>query len=298
MSGHLRKFRFGGQLFDADAGGAGDQPGVPNRGAVGVGEEPLEGAEGNADLIGGLLLTANAKGFLDPGPARDVRCDGSGVSRLALCVTHGVQTAMRHIWRARAAREVLQLSLSMNGGRINRRPPQAGERKRVQYAMSDVWQVPYPSEISGLTSTYGDPVAVEEEAGKRFAALLREYRLAAKLKQEDVAERSGVSLRTISRWEGGDLRRPELEDVKAVCRVIGLSTVLAGVALGLLAPEDVEHLPEPPPPPDPMQDEAIAILRDPEMPEETKRAALHYLRYLRAQTEREQPGTDEPRAAS
>lgn len=186
----------------------------------------------------------------------------------------------------------------MKPGRIVHTRPQAGERKRVQHVMSDVWQVPYQAEEWSLTSTYGDPVAADEEAGKRFAALLREYRQAARLKQEDVAERSGVSLRTYNRWESGQLSRPEPEDVRRVCRVIGLSTVLAGVALGYLAPEDVEHLPEPPPPADPLRDEAVAIIADPGMPEDTRRAALHYLRYLRAQAETEQPGTDESRAAS
>lgn len=163
--------------------------------------------------------------------------------------------------------------------------------------MSHVWPTPLAADKSDLTSTYRDPVA-EEEAGKRFAALLRKYRLAAKLKQEEVADRSGVPLRTITRWEAGQLSRPEPENVRRVCQVIGLSTVAAGIALGYLSPDDVEYLPEPPPPADPTRDEAIAILRDPRMPEAAQMAALHYLRYLQAQEAQRMPGDDQSRAAS
>ncbi|MGS2615104.1 helix-turn-helix transcriptional regulator [Micromonospora sp. LZ34] len=153
---------------------------------------------------------------------------------------------------------------------------------------------------SRLSSIYGDPVAAEEEGGRRFAALLREYRAAAKLRQEDVAERSGVSLSTINRWERGQVRNPKPEEVQAVCRVLGLSTVAAGIALGYLAPEDTEHLPEPPRRYDATVEEAIAILQDPGMDEQTQYAAMQYLRYLHSRAGAERPGTgeDQSRTAS
>ncbi|MEV2239437.1 helix-turn-helix domain-containing protein [Micromonospora sp. NPDC049891] len=125
--------------------------------------------------------------------------------------------------------------------------------------------------------------AEQNESGKRFARLLREYRAKAGLRQEDVAERSGVSLSTIQRWESGQARNPKPDEVQAVCRVLGLSTVTAGVALGYLSPADVEYLPPPPRPQDPTVGEAISILEDDAMPDEARRAALHYLQYLRFQ---------------
>lgn len=162
--------------------------------------------------------------------------------------------------------------------------------------MSDVWRTPYEPKEWALTSTYGDLVAAaEEEGGRRFAALLREYRSRKQLRQEDVADRSGVSLSTINRWERGLVRNPKPEEMQAVCRILGLSTVAAGIALGYLAPEDVEHLPEPPTPVSPTEEEAMSIIRDPDMSDQAKHNALTYLRFLRAQ---EQPGTEGPRAVS
>ncbi|WP_420329479.1 helix-turn-helix domain-containing protein [Salinispora pacifica] len=51
-----------------------------------------------------------------------------------------------------------------------------------------------------------DLVAAQEHNGRRFARLLRESRTKARLRQEDVVARSGVSLSTIQRWEGGNAR--------------------------------------------------------------------------------------------
>lgn len=148
-----------------------------------------------------------------------------------------------------------------------------------------------------VTSAYGDPVTVAEEGGRRFAALLREYRTAAGLRQEDVADRSGVSLSTINRWERGLVRNPKPDEVQAVCRVLRLSTVAAGIALGYLAPADTEHLPEPPRKFDPTVAKAIAILEDPDMPDDVREAALQVIEVLRANARR--PGTeDRSRAAS
>ncbi|QKW15305.1 helix-turn-helix transcriptional regulator [Verrucosispora sp. NA02020] len=137
--------------------------------------------------------------------------------------------------------------------------------------------------------------AEQNDSGNRFSRLLREYRVRVGLRQEDVADRSGVSLETISRWERGQVTNPKPEQVQAVCRVLGLSTVTAGVALGYLAPADVEHLPPPPRRQDPTVEEAVSILEDPDMPDATKQAALSYLRYLHST----QPGpTTGNRAAS
>lgn len=162
--------------------------------------------------------------------------------------------------------------------------------------MSDVWQMSGVAAIRPLTSAYGDRVAVTREGGERFKQLLKEHRTALGLTQDDVAVQSGVSLSTINRWERGLVHNPEPEQIKAVCRVVRMSTVAAGIALGYLAPEDVEHLPEPPAPTSPTEEEAVAIIRDPNMTDAAKRNALAYLQFLRAQAE--QPGTERSRAAS
>ncbi|MEV5819215.1 helix-turn-helix transcriptional regulator [Micromonospora haikouensis] len=167
--------------------------------------------------------------------------------------------------------------------------------------MSSAWQASDMSIIVALTSAYSDPVAAEEESGQRFAQLLRQHRAKLRLRQEDVAERSGVSLRTISRWETGQVRNPKPEELQAVCRVLGLSTVTATTALGYLAPEDTEHLPEPPPLLAPDVEEAIAILNDPLMSDAARYGALEYLRFLlskaNAVNETPETGTSRPRAS-
>lgn len=164
--------------------------------------------------------------------------------------------------------------------------------------MSDVWRMPHAARINALTSTYGEPVPLDENqttAGRRFGALLRQHRDARGLRQEDVANESGVSLSTINRWERGIVRNPVPTEIKAVCRVVRLRPIAAWIALGALDPEDVEDLPDPLPPASPTEEEAVAIIRDPAMSDEARRNALAYLKYLRAQA---QPGTDESRAAS
>lgn len=161
--------------------------------------------------------------------------------------------------------------------------------------MSDVCDASTMRIIRALTSAYGDPVTAEGEGGRRFAQLLREYRTKSRLRQEDVAERSGVSLATYNRWERGQVVNPKPKEVQAVCRVLGLPTVAAGIALGYLAPEEAEQLPAPPRRFAPEVEEAISILEDPLMSDMAKLGALQYLRFLQsnASAGTETPGTGE-----
>jgi transcriptional regulator with XRE-family HTH domain len=147
--------------------------------------------------------------------------------------------------------------------------------------------------IQALSSTYGDRVA-DDEPGRRFAQLLRSRRAELGLRQEDIAEKSGVSLSTIQRWEAGNVRNPDPAQVQAVCRVLGIRTVDAAVALGYVAAEDTEPAP-PPPIRSPALQELIDMFEDPAVPESMKREALNYLRYLRSQPP---PETGTSRAAS
>jgi transcriptional regulator with XRE-family HTH domain len=172
----------------------------------------------------------------------------------------------------------------------------AGQQKQGRHPMRHTRQASHTRAGKTRQYAYRDPVAAQEQDnGKRFARLLREYRTKAGLRQEDVVTRSGVSLSTIQRWESGNARNPKPDEVQAVCRVLGLSTVAAGVALGYLSPADVEYLPPPPRPQDPTVDEALSILEDPLMSHDAKKAALSYLHYLR---DKQTMQTPEDRAAS
>lgn len=56
-----------------------------------------------------------------------------------------------------------------------------------------------------------------------LGALLRGWRERALLTQEQVAERAGLSVRTIRRLEGGELRRPRSASVRLLATALGLS---------------------------------------------------------------------------
>ncbi|MDB5057900.1 MAG: transcriptional regulator, family, partial [Chloroflexi bacterium] len=56
-----------------------------------------------------------------------------------------------------------------------------------------------------------------------FASLLRNYRLAAGLSQEELAERAGISLQAVSSLERSQRRAPRQETVKGLARALGLN---------------------------------------------------------------------------
>ena len=160
--------------------------------------------------------------------------------------------------------------------------------------MRDVWNRSREAPLGPLTSTYGDRVA-DPEAGRRFGRLLREARERRDWQQQDVVDKSGVSLSTYGRWERGKVENPKPTEVQAVCRVLGIRTIEAALALGYVAQEDTEPLP-PIEQRDPALQELIDMFEDPNIPEATKTAALDYLRYLRNKPQ--PPETGESRAAS
>ena len=91
-----------------------------------------------------------------------------------------------------------------------------------------------------------------------FAAVLRQFRLAAALSQEDLAERAGMSLRGLSDLERGVRRSPYLATVRQLADALGLSPsdrqdLLAAARAGPLSKPDVATglqaaLPRPPAP--------------------------------------------------
>lgn len=166
--------------------------------------------------------------------------------------------------------------------------------------MNHIRRTPHQTHSTALTSTYGDQVADDNEDTpdmRRFGALLKQYRLAAGLTQEDVAERSGVSLNSINRWERGLITNPFPRQVKAVCRAIRLNPVHAWLSLGGLDPQDVDT-PEAPKPRNPKIEEAIAVLEDDRISEEAKFGARQYLLWVRDTALQPPNDGKSPRAAS
>ena len=131
------------------------------------------------------------------------------------------------------------------------------------------------------TSIYSDPMPPSvppSDHGHDWAKLLLAARKRKGLTQEDVADLSGVSRRTLTRWEGGNAEKTHPAGVRAVCQTLGIHLADAAVALGYL-----DHEPSTDPPPDPTLEEITAMWRDPRVPDSVKWEGLRYLQYLWSQ---------------
>lgn len=111
----------------------------------------------------------------------------------------------------------------------------------------------------------------KDPIGVAFAALIRDARRRRGWTQERLAEESGVGLSTILRWESGRTTQPLSQQVRAVCRVLGIDPRESAVALGYVTREEI-GLPPPPPPMqlDPSDQEIVDLLRDPTVPRDIK----------------------------
>src|SRR5690348_18341508 len=91
---------------------------------------------------------------------------------------------------------------------------------------------PEPPASGGMLATLMPGANSKEQVG--FGAVLRDYRVAAGLTQEALAERAGLSPRGISDLERGARTRPYLATVRRLGEALGLSDadlrVLQGAA--------------------------------------------------------------------
>jgi transcriptional regulator with XRE-family HTH domain len=114
-----------------------------------------------------------------------------------------------------------------------------------------------------------------------FANLIKEGRRRRGWRQEDLVAASGVSRRTLTRWEGGDAERPDLDQVRAVCIALGIRPIDAAIALGLLNSDEIDQPPGPVRAADPIGDEIADVLQDTRVPAAAKEALLTLLRQFR-----------------
>src|SRR5581483_8976463 len=85
-------------------------------------------------------------------------------------------------------------------------------------------------------------VSDEVRAGQRFGTALRKYRSAAGLTQEELALRSGLSLRAISDMERGRTARPHLRSARLLADALQLAGPARAELIGALAAEDLPGL--------------------------------------------------------
>ena len=77
----------------------------------------------------------------------------------------------------------------------------------------------------------------------QLASLVRHYRLAAGLNQEDLAERTGLSVRTISDFERGLRTAPRLESIRMLADGLGLADAERASLIAAARPELTTHPP-------------------------------------------------------
>lgn len=112
-------------------------------------------------------------------------------------------------------------------------------------AMSYTEDVPHEGQDISLVALYGVRMSdFEGSPGSRFATLIKDARRRRGWTQERLAEESRVGRTTIIRWESGGTVNPVPEQVRAVCKALGIDPREVPIALGLVTREEFE-LPPP-----------------------------------------------------
>jgi transcriptional regulator with XRE-family HTH domain len=135
-------------------------------------------------------------------------------------------------------------------------------------------------EMTALNNYVGPMPNEVQDRGKAFAELIRKARQDRQWTQDRLIEESGVSRSTLVRWENGRAERPDPDQVRALCRALGIDPRLAAVALGYLSEEDIR----PPGPANALSEviqEVLEILQDPRVSSQEKDRWIDYLKFLR-----------------
>jgi transcriptional regulator with XRE-family HTH domain len=157
-----------------------------------------------------------------------------------------------------------------------------------QCLMTEARVVSESIQTAANRAAYGQRVpASNSTRGDAFGALIREGRQRKGWTQDRLVDESGVSRATITRWEAGDARRPDPEQVRAVCLALDIDPRRAAVALGYLSPDEAAPVVRDGTPLSAEETEILDILRNPEIPSRRKAALVELLRSLAEQ--RQQP---------
>ncbi len=135
-----------------------------------------------------------------------------------------------------------------------------------------------PLQRTGGNAYRNDVPSPEKARGERFANLIRDARNRIGLSQDELAERAGLNRSTVIRWESGDTTRPDPEQVRMVCRVLGLDPRKAAVALGFLTEEEIG--PPAARPADPAIEEVLQVLESGQLPPAEVAQWIEYLKFL------------------
>jgi transcriptional regulator with XRE-family HTH domain len=120
-------------------------------------------------------------------------------------------------------------------------------------------------------------MAVEDTRAREFGHMIRGARERLGWTQEDLADKSRVSLTTIKRYENGKIGTPDPDMVRKVFRALGLDVREAPVALGFVTREEMGLPPKEEHSPTVL--EVISILEDPNVDDREKAEWVRYLKF-------------------
>ncbi|MEV1018626.1 helix-turn-helix transcriptional regulator [Micromonospora sp. NPDC049801] len=113
---------------------------------------------------------------------------------------------------------------------------------------------------------------------ERLASLIRAGRAARAWKQEDLADATGIGVRTIKRYEGAQQPRPDREHLIAIFQVLNLDRRELAAILGILSRDELALPPEPARIISARTQELLDLIEDPDLPDEEREAYAEMLR--------------------
>lgn len=125
---------------------------------------------------------------------------------------------------------------------------------------------------------YRDLMPAEASAIKRLANTIKTTRRSLGWTQEELAEKSGVSLATIKRYENAKTQLPESDPVRRIFRALRLDPREIPVILGLVTREEMGLPDKPTRRLSASTEQLIELLEDPDVSDDEKHALADLLR--------------------
>lgn len=133
--------------------------------------------------------------------------------------------------------------------------------------------------VRGATpGTYGCGVPVSPDDLHRLATLIKDGRAANGWRQEDLADATGIGLRTLKRYENAQSDKPDREHLITIFRALHLDRRELAAILGILSRDELALPPQPARILSARTRDLLELLEDPDLPDEEKDAYAEMLR--------------------
>ncbi|WP_433460758.1 helix-turn-helix domain-containing protein [Micromonospora sp. CA-248212] len=119
---------------------------------------------------------------------------------------------------------------------------------------------------------------VSQDDLKRLATLIKDGRAAAGWRQEDLADATGIGLRTLKRYENAQSDKPDREHLIAIFQVLNLDRRELAAILGILSRDELALPPEPARIISARTQELLDLIENPDLPDHEREAYTEMLR--------------------